>query len=142
MWLGFVGATALYALVPFVYLAGMPSTGGLPAAVRTGLVFGAAGAVVSSFIARRWWTNSLAAARLSVGTVAEPDNLRARLAAGCAVTWGLAELVPIMGLVSAVVWRDLSAGLPFAVAGLLTLYCHRPAVWPLDAIEPVAGRAV
>lgn len=141
MWLGVVAATALYALVPYIYLAGAPATGVLPAAVRTGLVFAASGAVVSSFIARRWWTNSLAAARLSTGAAAEPDNLRARLAAGCAVTWGVAELVPIMGLVSAVVWRDSSAGLPFAVAGLLTLYCHRPAVWPQETIEPTPREA-
>jgi hypothetical protein len=141
MWLGFVGATTLYALVPYVLLAGAPTTGALPSAVRSGLFFAAAGAVVSSFIARRWWTNSLAAARLSAGTAAEPDNLRARLTAGCVVTWGVAELIPIMGLVSAVVWRDSSVALPFAVVGLLTLYWHRPAVWPLDAGEPVAGQA-
>jgi hypothetical protein len=141
MWLGFVGATALYALVPYVYLAGTPERGVLPAVVRTGLLFAAAGAVMSSFIARRWWMNSLSAARLSTGAAAEPDNLRARLAAGCAVTWGVAELVPIMGLVSAVVWRDSSVAPPFAVAGLLTLYCHRPAVWPHDAIVPAPREA-
>jgi len=141
MWLGFVGGAVFYALWPFVYLAGTPDSDALPAAVRSGLFFAAAGALVSSFIARRWWVNSLAAARLSAGTAAERDNLRARLTAGCIVTWGLAELVPIMGLVGAIVWRDSAAGLPFAIVGLLTLYWHRPAVWPLDAIEPVAGRA-
>ena len=132
IWAAFVAAAAFYAVVP--YLIVLPGGAPMPLSVRSALHFAAAGAAVSSFVARRWWTHSLAAARDRGGSAASAGGLAARLTAGCVVTWALGEVVSIMGLVVALLAHDPGAALPLALGGVVVLALHRPSVWPLDAV--------
>jgi hypothetical protein len=125
IWGAFVAAAAIYAVAPYlkIRLGGDPE----PMAVHSALYFAAAGAAVSSFVARRWWTHAISAAQERRDS---PDNIVARLTLGCLVTWGLAEAVTIIGTIAALFAHDPSAALPFVFACVALLILHRPSVWP------------
>src|SRR5262250_1482947 len=138
MWIAFLVAIGLYAPMPYLLGAeGLDPAAALPAGAQSGLHFAALGAAVSSFAARRWWTNSLLAALGSGATPARAD-VWARLRAGCVVTWALSESVALLGLALAMIARRPLDGLPFAAAAAVLLYLHRPAVWPLEALTAAA----
>jgi len=138
MWIAVLVAVGLSAPVPYLVIAeGFDRAVPPPAGVQSGLRFAALGAAVSSFAARRWWTNSLLAALGSGATPARAD-VWARLRAGCVVTWALSESVALLGLALAMIARRPLDGLPFAAAAAVLLYLHRPAVWPLEALTAAA----
>lgn len=139
MWIAFLVAVGLYAPVPyFVVTEGFDRAAPLPAGVRSGLHFAALGAAVSSFAARRWWTNSLLAALGSEGATPARADVWARLRAGCVITWALSESVALLGFALAMIARRPIDGVPFAAAAAVLLYLHRPAVWPLQALGAAA----
>ena len=135
IWIAFFVAVGLYAPVPYVLIGeGADDAATLPAAARSGLYFAALGAAVSSFAAKRWWSNSLlAAVRLQPVTPARADAW-IRLRAGCVVTWALSEMVALLGFALAMIARGPADVLPFTVTAALLLYLHRPAAWPIDAL--------
>jgi hypothetical protein len=142
IWLAFLFAVALYAPLPFLVVGeGADTAPPPPPGVRSGLRFAALGAAVSSFAARRWWSNSLlAAARATTGAPVRVDGW-ARLRAGCVITWALSEAVALLGLSLALVVRRPVDGVPMAIAAVLLLYLHRPAVWPVQALRRASGDA-
>src|SRR5215470_5342570 len=137
LWIAFLIAVGVYTTVPYVLIReGADEAAALPAAARSGLYFAALGAAVSSFAAKRWWSNSLLAAARSV-TPARADAW-IRLRAGCVVTWALSELVALLGFALAMIARRPADVLPFTLAAALLLYLHRPAAWPIDALGAAA----
>jgi crotonobetainyl-CoA:carnitine CoA-transferase CaiB-like acyl-CoA transferase len=107
------------------------------------LHFAALGAAVASFMAKRWWTNSLrAAVRVEAGAgVGVGGDAWARLRAGCLITWAISEAVAIIGLVAALLARRPAGAVPLAIAAALLLYLHRPAAWPLEEVARQRGEA-
>lgn len=133
LWAAFLIAVIAYTPLPFVIIheVGVEL---VPPGVRTGLLFAAAGAAVSSFVARRWWIHSvLAAADAAVSTPVSVDAW-ARLRVGCIITWALSEVVALIGLAVAVMWGQPLDGLPLSAAAVLLLYYHRPASWPIGKL--------
>ncbi len=141
IWVAFLVAVGLYAPIPFLILAeGADVAAPAPSAVRSGLHFAALGAAVSSFVAKRWWTNSLLAAVRSAPAAQATADVWARLRAGCVLTWALSEAVALIGLGAALVARRPADGVPLAAAAALLLYFHRPAAWPLQALASARGQ--
>ena len=139
MWIAFLVAIGLYAPMPYLLGAeGLDPAAALPAGARSGLHFAALGAAVSSFAARRWWTNSLLAALRSPAATPVRDDVWIRLRAGCLITWALSETVALLGFALAMVARRPLDGVPFAVTAAVLLYLHRPAAWRLDALGSAA----
>lgn len=134
-WISFLAAVAVYVPVPVLIGAEGGEYGAVvPDAVRASMHSAALGAAVASFLARRWWTNSLLAAlRRAPGPAVRVDPW-IRLRAGCLITWFLSDAVAIIGLLLAILTHRPLAGVPFSLGAALLLYLHRPAVWPLDAL--------
>src|SRR5262249_61029732 len=102
MWIAVLVAVGLSAPVPYLVIAeGFDRAVPPPAGVQSGLRFAALGAAVSSFAARRWWTNSLLAALGSGATPARADG-GARLRARCVGTRALGEARALLRLALAV----------------------------------------
>jgi len=142
IWIAFFLAVGLYTPVPLLLVRdSLDSAAPLQAGARSGLHFAALGAAVSSFFARRWWTNSLLASLRSATAAPVSTDAWARLRAGCLITWGLSESVVLLGLASAVVTRRPADVLPLAAAAAVLLYLHRPAAWPVQALTRAAGEA-
>lgn len=140
IWSAFLLAVVLYTPIPFLVLgAGADGGAAAPPGVRSGLYAAALGAAVASFATRRWWTNALLAAARAAAT---PTDAWARLRAGCILTWALSEAVALIGVGLAVVAHRPADGMPFAAVAALLLCVHRPAAWPLRALEPGGGRSV
>lgn len=134
MWVAFLVAVVVYAPIPVLIIdAGADRAAPANEALRSGLHSGALGAAVASFLSRRWFTNALQA-ELRSGRGAAGE-LWARLRIGCLSTWAVSESVALIGLVLALTGRQPFAGLPFAAGALILLFLHRPAVWPIDAVE-------
>jgi hypothetical protein len=136
IWITFVVAVVVYAPIPWLIVsAGADTAAAPPPGVRSGLRFAALGAGASSFVAKRWWTNSLLAAVRSVHAAGGAADVWARLRAGCLIVWALSESVALIGLASALIARRPLEAVPMAVAAVVLLYLHRPASWPLPALE-------
>ena len=112
-----------------------------PLGVRSGLHFAALGAAASSFVAKRWWSNSLLAAMSAASGAGVGDDAWARLRIGCVITWALSEAVAIVGLTLSIIARRPLAAVPFAAGAVLLLYLHRPASWPLQALMRLGGHS-
>lgn len=141
IWIAFLLAVALYAPIPFLVVGeGADPAAPPPPGVRSGLHFAALGAAVSSFAARRWWTNSLLAAVRSVAAQTRAD-VWARLRAGCVITWALSEAVALIGFGLALVAHRPADSVPLAAAAALLLYFHRPSAWPLQALVHAGGQS-
>ena len=140
IWVAFLLAVAIYAPIPFLVVGeGADTAPAPPAGVRSGLVFAALGAAVSSFAAKRWWSNSLLAAVRSEAAAPVRADAWARLRAGCVITWALSEAVALIGFSLALVTHQPADGVPMAAAAALLLYFHRPAAWPVQALARAAG---
>jgi hypothetical protein len=136
LWAAFLVAIVLYAPIPWLIVsAGADSVAAPPPGVRSGLRFAALGAGASSFVAKRWWTNSLVAALRSTHAAGAAADVWARLRAGCMVVWALSEAVALIGLASALIAQRPLEAVPMTAAAVLLLYLHRPASWPLPALE-------
>ncbi len=55
-----------------------------------------------------------------------------RLRVACIVTWGLSEAVAILGLVLGALTYRFADYAPLVSVGILLLFIHRPAAWPVD----------
>jgi hypothetical protein len=140
MWIAFLGAVAVYTPLPWLIIqAGADST--LPAneALRSGLHSGALGAAVASFLTRRWFTRALHTA-LQSGS-ASAGELWTRLRLGCLSTWMVSEAVALIGLMLGLISRQPLDAVPLAAGAAVLLYLHRPAVWPINAVERAEGVA-
>jgi F0F1-type ATP synthase membrane subunit c/vacuolar-type H+-ATPase subunit K len=135
IWVAFLLAVAAYAPIPFLVVGdGGDTVPAPPAGVRSALLFAALGAAVSSFAAKRWWSNALLAAARAQTAAPVAAEASARLRAGCVITWALSEAVALIGFSLALVARRPAQGVPMAIAAVLLLYIHRPAAWPLAAL--------
>jgi hypothetical protein len=136
IWFAFLLAIIIYAPLPWLMVsAGADPAAAPPLNVRPGLRFAALGAGASSFVAKRWWTNSLLAAVHSTSSAGAAPDVWARLRAGCLIVWALSEAVALMGLASALIARRPLEAVPMTIAALVLLYLHRPASWPLPAVQ-------
>lgn len=139
MWLAFLAAALVYALVPWVAIAEqLDSAAPDTPPLVSGLRFGAIGAAVASFLVRRQTMQGLAVA-LQPGAAAV--DLWTRLTTACLVTWSVTEAVAIVGLFIAFVTRNPYEVVPYVGATVFLLYMHRPAMWPLAEIERASGGA-
>jgi hypothetical protein len=129
IWLGQLGSIALFVVVGFV-LTQMEEPGeGMLITVTLRPLFWVLAAVLA--FASLWWRRTFAAAALrpeAAGRLAA--DAWNRLQVHCLIVWAMSEAPAILGLVLAVLSRDLGDLLPFAAAGAVLLYVHRPAVWP------------
>jgi hypothetical protein len=64
-----------------------------------------------------------------------PENAIGEAMRHCVVAWAMAEAIAVLGLVLAILSREVDDFLPFAAAAVVVLYLNRPAVWPI-----VSGR--
>jgi hypothetical protein len=141
VWIAFLAAVIVYTPIPWLIIAeGADSAAPPPPGVRSGLYFAALGAAVSSFLAKRWWTNSLLAAVHSPSGARGSDDAWARLRIGCVITWALSEAVALIGLTLSIIARRPLDAIPFAAGAALLLCLHRPASWPLQALPRAGGR--
>jgi hypothetical protein len=138
MWIAFLAAVAVYTPLPWLIIdAGADSAVPVNEALRSGLHSGALGAAVASFLSRRWFTSGLATA-LKAGDAA-PGELWTRLRLGCLSTWMVSEAVALIGLMLGLMARQPADVLPLAAGAAALLFLHRPAVWPIDAVERAEG---
>jgi hypothetical protein len=142
IWIAFLAAVVVYTPIPWLVVAeGADRAPPPPPGVRSGLHFAALGAAVSSFVTKRWWTNSVLAAVGSPRAAPVGADAWARLRIGCVISWALSEAVAIIGLTLAIIARRPLDAVPFAAAAALLLVWHRPASWPLQALPRAGGRA-
>lgn len=139
MWLAFLAAALIYALLPWFAIAEqLDSAAPDTPPLVSGLRFGAIGAAVASFLVRRQTMQGLAAA---VQSGAATSDLWTRLTTACILTWSVTETVAIVGLFIAFVTRNPFEVIPYVGATVFLLYMHRPAMWPLAQIEEATGGA-
>ncbi len=55
-----------------------------------------------------------------------------RLRVACLVTWGLCEAIAILGLVLGALTYRFADYAPLVTLGIVLLFLHRPAAWPVD----------
>ena len=140
IWIAFLAMVVAYLPLPWLIVdTGIDSAPLPPVGIGSGLNFAALGAGASSFVARRWWINSLRASLESSRDAPTAASPWARLRIGCLITWALSETVALLGVALGIVSRQpLESVAPIVAAGLL-LYLHRPERWP---IADVARRHV
>ena len=73
--------------------------------------------------------------------VADLDSSRRRISAttgflrlrvACLVTWALSEAVAVLGLVLGALTYRFADYAPLVTVGVILLFVHRPAAWPID----------
>jgi F0F1-type ATP synthase membrane subunit c/vacuolar-type H+-ATPase subunit K len=131
LWLAFLTAVGLYAVVLFFILS---SNEAAPAQTAEALrqAFLTVGAVLA--VACLWWRRRFASPA-AAPAVPRPTDVSEKNTMGetirrCVVAWAMADAIAVLGLVLAILSREVDDFLPFAAAAVVVLYLNRPAVWP------------
>jgi F0F1-type ATP synthase membrane subunit c/vacuolar-type H+-ATPase subunit K len=135
LWLAFLAAVGLYAVVLF-FLRSNTEAAPVPGVEMLRQVFLAVGATLA--VGSLWWRRRFsraAAEGAGIGAAEVPENAIGEAMRHCVVAWAMAEAIAVLGLVLAILSREVDDFLPFAAAAVVVLYLNRPAVWPI-----VSGR--